>query len=132
VRGHGGQHVPRLHQLLLDAADARGGLEGGAEVVGADALHRQRHLMRHQLHPQFLHLVDDDEQHLVMLAGAGLLRSEQRIEAEVVAIAHPAREIGLDAFDHRVLRQRPAPGQRPPCCTYGAACSTCAPISRDS
>jgi hypothetical protein len=76
VRRHRGQDVPGLDELALDAADPRGGLEGRAQLVAAQAPHRQIHLVQHQLEPQLLHLVDDDEQRLVVLAGQRPLRGQ--------------------------------------------------------
>jgi hypothetical protein len=43
--------------------------------------------MQAQLHPQFRNLVNDDEQHLVVLVGQWVLCREQFVEIEVLRIA---------------------------------------------
>ena len=91
VRGHGGQHVPGLDHLALDAADPGGGLEGRAQLVAADAVGRQVQLVQHQLEPELLHVVDGDEQQLVVLAGQRLLRGQELVERQIVAVGHSAR-----------------------------------------
>ena len=40
----------------------------------------------------------DDEQHLVMRFGERMLRTEDRIQRQIVAIGHAPGEIGLGAF----------------------------------
>ena len=95
ARRHGGEHVPRLDQLRLNSADTRQVLERGCEIVRHDQATRRIELVQRQLHPQLGGLVDDDEQHLVVRIGARLLRAEQRVELEIVAVAHCAGEIGV-------------------------------------
>jgi hypothetical protein len=50
-----------------------------------------------QLHPELGSLVLDDEQHLVVVRRARLLRGEQQVEVQVAAVRGLAREIGDDA-----------------------------------
>ena len=45
-------------------------------------------LVQHQLHPQLAGLVLDDEQHLVVVGRERLLRAEDGVELQVVAVAH--------------------------------------------
>ena len=97
-RRHRGQHVPRMYQLLHDAAHAREHLEGRRQLVARDAADGGAQLVQHQLHPQLAGLVLHDEQHLVVLGRQRMLRAQQLIEMQVVAIAHVAREIELRAF----------------------------------
>ena len=66
---HGGQHIPGVHQLLHDAADAGELLERIGQLVGRNILHGRLQLVQHQLHPQFAGLVLHDEQHLVVVGG---------------------------------------------------------------
>ena len=53
-------------------------------------------LMQHQLHPQFGHLVDDDEEHFVMLLSQRSLAIEQPVQTEIAAIGHGLVEIPVD------------------------------------
>ena len=81
-------------------------LNARAEIVVADLRDGLVELVQHQLHPQLGRLVDDDEQHLVMLLGAGALAGEKLIEMEVVAIAHRRAEIDMRLFREVVPRGR--------------------------
>ena len=112
------QHAPRAEQLFLQPRDARQHLERGVEIVAAHALEHVVELVQEQPHPQFGHLVDDDEQHLVLLDGIGLLCVEQLVELQVFAIGLGSAQVPVHAFvleidfvvGHRVpnlLRRRP-------------------------
>jgi hypothetical protein len=74
-RRHRGQHVPGVHQLLHDLADARQHLEGGVQLVGWRSRHGRAQLVQHQLHPQLAGLVLHDEQHLVVVRAQRVLRA---------------------------------------------------------
>ena len=63
--------------------------------VGGELRRRRAQLVQHQLHPQLGRLMDDDEQHLVMLVGDRVLAIEQLVEAQIVAIAHRRAEIDM-------------------------------------
>jgi hypothetical protein len=96
-RCHGGQHIPGVHQLLHDAADARQHLEGLGQAVGGHALVGGLQLVQRQLHPQLAGLVLDDEEHLVVRRREWLLRRQDGVELQVVAIAHRGAEVELRA-----------------------------------
>ena len=55
-------------------------------------------LVQEQPHPQLRHLVDDDEQHLVLLDGVGLLRVEQLVELQVFAVGLGGAQVPVHAF----------------------------------
>jgi hypothetical protein len=54
--------------------------------------------MQHQLHPQLAGLVLHDEQHLVVVGRARVLRAQDGVELQVVAIAHAPAEVELGFF----------------------------------
>ncbi len=87
------QHVPSLHELGKDAPHARQSLEGGTRIVGRDASARAHQLVDRELHPQFARLVLDDEEKFVGIARARMLRRQDGVEIEIVAVAHLAGEI---------------------------------------
>ena len=97
-RRHRREHVPGVDHLLHDLADAGEHLEGALELVARDRADGGAQLVQEQLHPELGHLVLDDEQHLVVRAGAQVLRAEQLVEMEVVAVAHLAAEVDLRRF----------------------------------
>ena len=102
VRGrHRAEHVPGLDQLRLHARDAREHLECRLEVIGADLRARRREFVQAELDPQLARLVDDDEQHLVVLARHQLLRVQHLVELQVLAVADRLVEIPVDP-GHRV------------------------------
>ncbi len=68
------------------------------QLVAGDAGHRRRQLVQQQLHPQLAGLVLHDEEHLVVFGRERVLRFEQLVQVQVVAIAHVAAEIELGAF----------------------------------
>ena len=55
---HGGQDLPGLDHVSLDAGDPRQGLEGGAQVVGGDMGPGRGDLVDRQLQPKLRGLVD--------------------------------------------------------------------------
>src|SRR5262249_22109746 len=78
-------------------------LERGLQVVALHVVARGRELVEHQLHPQLARLVLHDEQHLVVLAGARVLRLEDLVERQVVAVAHLLAEVEMSALVGRRL-----------------------------
>jgi hypothetical protein len=54
---------------------------------------RAFHFVDDELHPKLARLVLHDEQQFVGIARQGLLRAQQRIEAQIVAVAHRRGEI---------------------------------------
>ncbi len=102
-RRHRPEHVPGGVELLHDPRHAGKHLEGGLEAVRRDRPARRRQLVQHQLHPQFRGLVLDDEQQLVLGVAQGMLRGQDRVEREVVAIGHASVEGHLGAFRRGVV-----------------------------
>src|ERR1019366_9268898 len=103
-----------------DRADAGEHLEGALQLVFGDGLNRGLKLVQQQLHPQLADLVLDDEEHLVVSAGAALLRPEHDVEMQVVAVAHVAAEVDFRAGagfaglvrHHVTAARRPKRGSR--------------------
>ena len=103
-RGHGGQHVPSVYQLLHDAADAGEFFEGVGQLVLRDVRHGGLKLVQHQLHPQLARLVLHDEQHLVVVGRERFLGVQDGVELQVVAVAHAAIKVELGVlFVHDAL-----------------------------
>ena len=82
------QHVPGERHHRLDARHAREILVDLDQLVGADQVERELELVDDLLEPQFLGLVDDDEQQLVMMVGDRMLGREQRLQRQIVAVGH--------------------------------------------
>ena len=95
-RRHRREHVPRRDHLFEDAGHARHRLEGRRQLVLLDIGDRRIQLMRHQVQPQFLDVMDGDEQVFVVLVGERFLGGEQRVELQIVAIGHAPGEIDMD------------------------------------
>ena len=92
-RGHRGQHVPRVHQLLHDLADPAEHLERRLQLVVGDVGHGGAQLVQHQLHPQLAGLVLHDEQQLVVVRRQRMLRAQHLVEVQVVAVVHVVAEV---------------------------------------
>ena len=58
---------------------------------------RQPELVQHLLQPQFLGLVDDDEQHFIVQVGQRLLGGEQLVELQIIGIGHAGGRRGHGA-----------------------------------
>jgi hypothetical protein len=89
---HGLEHVELGHH---DLQDGQRPPQRAHDVGGAARLElalELAELVQQLLEPQLVDLVDDDEQHLVVLAGTGLLGGEQLIEPQVAGVG--------DAFGH--------------------------------
>ena len=97
-RCHGGQHVPGMDQLLHDPGDPCQLLEGRIEFVRRDVMHGSRQLVQHQLHPQLAGLVLHNEQQFVVIGRQRLLRIQDGVELQVVAVAHVTAEVELGLF----------------------------------
>src|SRR6185437_13548163 len=108
ARRHGPQDVPGVVELLENPRDAGQHLEGGLNVVAGDRLARRADLVNREPHPQFRHLMLDDEQHLVMRVRERLLRAENLVEMKIVAIAHATFKGRFGAFRGGVVRAPPA------------------------
>nr|GEU28320.1 hypothetical protein [Tanacetum cinerariifolium] len=100
---HGGQHVPRVHQLVHDGRHAGQHFHRSRQLPAGDVVARAMQLVQHQLHPQFAGLVLDDEQQLVMLGRQRMLGGQDGIERQVVAVAHVVGEVELSAVVTRCL-----------------------------
>ena len=87
-RCHGGQHVPGVDELFHDFADSGEFFKRVAELVFGHISNRGAQLVQHQLHPQLAGLVLNDEQHFIVVWRAWLLRAQQFVEMQVVAIGH--------------------------------------------
>ena len=67
VRGrHGGEHIPGLNDLRLDARHPAQGLESHRRPIAANAVKGSVQLVNHELEPQLGRLMEDDEEHLVV------------------------------------------------------------------
>jgi hypothetical protein len=62
--------------------------------------------------PQFLDVVDDDEQHLVVLLRQGFLGREQGVETEVVGVGHALGKVEVHVVPDPA-RRRPLVHHRP-------------------
>ena len=102
------QHAPRAQQLFLQPRNTRQHLERRVEILAAHALEHVVELVQEQPHPKLGDLVDDDEQHLVLLDGVGLLRVEQFVELQVglADIFVRADMLGIDRQGLVVILQR--------------------------
>ena len=76
-------------------------LAAGARSPSRTRSRAASELVQDELHPQLARLVLHDEEHLVVVAGARLLRAEDRVEMQVVAVAHRAREVEAGAVGGR-------------------------------
>jgi uncharacterized protein (DUF1800 family) len=102
-RGVRGDMRAVITAILMDS-EARAGDDATAhtdsnaghlrEPVLFDEADRELQLVEHLLHPQLFRLVDDDEQHLVVQRGQGLLRPEELVELQIVGIGHAGRCCG--------------------------------------
>ena len=124
-RRQGGQHRPLLGEGALDVLDPGDALEGLRQLVGAQQVAGAGELVQHELQPELGGLVLDDEQQLVVVLGRahGVLGTQQGLEVEVAAVAHPLPEVGDDARVElaRVLLDR----QRMPPSTWASSLTSC-------
>ena len=94
----GSMRSPSRGRIKLRSRDPREHLERGREPVGRDVGLGRRELVQHELDPELARLVLHDEQHLVVVGRARMLRGQDLVEVQVVAVAHVAREVELRAF----------------------------------
>ncbi len=76
----------------LDLEDGEDPLQRGVDrrqLVALEAVAQMVELVQHLLEPELVDLVDDDEEHLVVLrpAGLGALAGEQLVELQVVRVS---------------------------------------------
>ena len=114
-RCHRREDRPAFDQDRLNARDAGEHLEARPELIRADRRHRGMQLVQHQAHPEFARLMDDDEQHLVVLVADAALEAKQFVDGEIIAIGKPAlgkigvgplrqvRCVAHDRFAHGIL-----------------------------
>jgi len=71
-------------------------------VAGGQSLLQHGKLVQQQLEPELVHLVHDDEHHLVRLAGAGPLCPQDLLQREVGVILRHGGLVGYHGFvgDH--------------------------------
>jgi len=97
-RGSGFESAPKRQELsrcqrlqnidlrddgLEDSQDAFEGPQGMGGVTGFEAPLQERELVQKLFEPELVNLMNDDEEHLVVLLGAGLLRGQHLVEREV-------------------------------------------------
>ncbi len=100
--GHRREHVPGVNELRLDLCDASEHLERGVEIVPLDLANDGSELVKRKLHPELGHLMDDDEESLVVVAGDRFLRAEDLLELEIAGIAHPPFEVPMDLLSGEI------------------------------
>jgi hypothetical protein len=94
-RRHGLEHVELGHD---DLQDGQGAPQGAHGVRGAARLQQRlqpAELVQQLLEPQLVDLVDDDEQHLVVLVRPWLLRGEQPVEPQVAGVGDVLSHVRL-------------------------------------
>ena len=108
-RGHGLQNAHLIDQHLLDLHDAVEARDGNADILFIDIIiakhrHHRIQFMEDLLEPQFVSLMDDDEEHLIMgrraqFGAPGRLAGEDLFQLEIVAVFD-----GRMLFAHVALR----------------------------
>src|SRR3989442_13077068 len=87
-------------------------MQGPGRLVVAQQRLEIVELMEHFFEPELVHLMDDDEEHLVVLGtrGAWLLQGQQLVELEVAGITHGHQErlTGTAACSWRASHTGPA------------------------
>jgi len=91
-RRHGLQDVQLRHHDLQDGQRPPQRAHGVRRLAGLELGLELAQLVQQLLEPQLVDLVDDDEQHLVVLTRPGLLRRQQLIEPQVSGVG--------DGFSH--------------------------------
>ena len=89
-RRHGLEHVQLRHHDLQDGQRPAQRAHGVRRLAGLELGLELAQLVQQLLEPQLVDLVDDDEQHLVVLGRPGLLRREQPVEPQVIGVADGA------------------------------------------
>ena len=86
--GHGFENIELAHQRLHHHADALEGGDRPEEIVGRELTRGLLEFVDQQLEPELVDLVDDDEQHFIVLRRTrfGFLEPEESVELEVVRV----------------------------------------------
>src|SRR5262245_64739328 len=87
-RGHGLEHVDLSHHDLEDREHALQRVLRAHLVPPLEEPLQIVELVEHLLEPELVDLMDDDEEHLVVLVGQGLLLREELVELEIGGIGH--------------------------------------------
>src|SRR5258708_4889459 len=90
LRRHRLQDIDLLDEKLFDDVDALQVVERKEHVVGIDSVARGLQLEEHDLEPQLVDLVGDDEKQLVMLGAQPVLKLEELRHLEVCAVGELA------------------------------------------
>jgi diguanylate cyclase (GGDEF)-like protein len=85
-RRHGLQHVELGHHDLQDGQRPAQRAHGVRRLAGLELDLQLGQFVQQLLEPQLVDLVDDDEQHLVVLVRPGLLGLEQLVQPEVAGV----------------------------------------------
>ena len=73
----------------MNTSHSRQHLEGWIELAGLNLVEHTAQLVQRELHPQLGDLMDDDEEHLVVMLRDRFLRAEDTIELQVAPVGHP-------------------------------------------
>jgi diguanylate cyclase (GGDEF)-like protein len=87
-RRHGLQHVELGHHDLQDGQRPAQRAHGVRRLPGLELDLQLGQFVQQLLEPQFVDLVDDDEQHLVVLVRPRLLGPEQLVQPQVAGVSH--------------------------------------------
>ena len=87
-RRHGFEDVDLRDEHLHDCARAFERMDRAEEIAGRKIAFDLLKLVEQLLEPQFVGLMNDDEQHLVVLRGRGarVLKGEQFLEIEIIGV----------------------------------------------
>jgi hypothetical protein len=83
ARSHRLEHIDLRDHHLEDSQNPAQCADGVSGVTRLQLLLEVKRLVEDLLEPKFIHLVDHDEEQLVMLVGPGTLRVEQIVQREV-------------------------------------------------
>jgi diguanylate cyclase (GGDEF)-like protein len=86
-RRHGLQHVELGHHDLQDGQRPAQRAHGVRRLAGLELNLQLGQFVQQLLEPQLVDLVDDDEQHLVVLVRPGLLGPEQLVQPQVAGVS---------------------------------------------
>ena len=85
-RGHGFQDVQLRHAHLEDGANAAQGCQRAEGVAGLERALHGLHFVQNLLKPQFVHLVNGDEQRFVVFVGLGVVEVQKLVDLQVLGI----------------------------------------------
>src|SRR5205823_13708757 len=105
------EDVDLADERLEDGAAALEGGNGSVEVALPQVLADLLHLVQQELEPQLVDLVDDDEEHLIVLdrLRQRLLQGEQLIELEIGRVGQGHR----NTSQRRAMTSRASPTRTP-------------------